>query len=115
MARRHRLKRRELKKRFDGFVAKNDADAASEVSWTLTRDYPPMKDEVLPTLFGNRIRAFERYPNELDGADGVTLWPRLLAVVASDYSAAIGDAQAQVNCMMNLSFTALAFAVAALL
>lgn len=114
MTERHRIRRERLRERFKTLYAEEKATAASQTFRRLTQDYPPMKIDVLPTLFGNRIRAFEFYSNDLYGADGVTLWPRLLAVIGADFRAAIADAQAQVNCMMNLCFIALSFAVAAL-
>lgn len=114
MADRHRLARQDLNDRFDVLYADEDYVAASVLKRRLVQDYPPLQYDVLPTLFGNRIRSFERYPNEIYGADGVTLWPRLITVVTSDFTAAIADAQAQVDCMMNLCFIALALTVAAL-
>jgi hypothetical protein len=115
MAERHRLVRKELNDRFEKLYAEGNDSAASPLKRRLTLDYPPMQDDVLPTLFGNRIRAFERYSNEIYGADGVTLWPRLLTVVSKDFGEAIADAQAQVNCMMNLCFVALALGIAGLI
>jgi hypothetical protein len=102
MAERHRRTLLRLRKQHDELIASGERAKASRISWRLNRDYPPSEGNVLPTLFGNRIRAFELYPNDLYGADGVTLWPRLSTILPAQVESAINEAQAQVNFMMNI-------------
>jgi hypothetical protein len=78
------------------------------------RNFPSTRSRILPTRFGNAIRAFEQYGNEVYGADSVTLWSHLSTVVPKDFASAIGDARAQVDGLVNvLCFSAL-FALVAL-
>jgi hypothetical protein len=112
MSARHRDELRRLRLRQDYLINDGDRVSASRVNWRLNTDYPPSEGFVLPTRFGNRIRAFELYPNKLYGADGVTLWPRLLTVLPASEISSINDARAQVNCMMNACYLALFVALA---
>lgn len=102
MTARHRRTLLRLRKQHDDLIAAGERAKASRISWRLNKDYPPSESNVLPTLFGNRIRAFELYSNDLYGADGVTLWPRLSTILPAQVESAINDAQAQVNLMMNI-------------
>ncbi|HMD02345.1 MAG TPA: hypothetical protein VKG44_05205 [Candidatus Baltobacteraceae bacterium] len=81
----------------------------------LTTEYPPYSGEVMTTAFGNRIRAFEVYPREVYGADGVSLWLRLASTVSKDFQALVGAARAQVDFLVNLSYISLALAVSCLI
>ena len=68
---------------------------------------PTDKRFVLPTRFGNSIRAFEFYSNEVYGADSIPLWLRLATVIPKEYQTALEDARAQVNCLVNLCYFAM--------
>jgi hypothetical protein len=69
---------------------------------------------VLPTRLGNAIRAFERYGNEIYGADSVTLWGHLLSVVPKDFANALGEVKAQLDALVNFIFFAALFALISL-
>jgi hypothetical protein len=71
-------------------------------------------DGIMPTRFGNMIRAFEVYPREIYGADSIPVWLRLATVVSKDFAGEIEDARAQVNCLVNVFFLALGLGVFAL-
>jgi hypothetical protein len=79
----------------------------------LIQDYPPLTQDVMPTRFGNVIRAFESYPLQVYGADGPPLWLRLSAVIPKDFAAELQDARGLSNCLLNLLYLAAAFAFAA--
>ena len=64
--------------------------------------YPINIELVLPTEFGNVIRAFETYPAQVYGVDGVAAWLRLAAVMPKDYLAAIENAKANVDFFISL-------------
>jgi hypothetical protein len=76
--------------------------------------YPIDEGLVLPTRFGNAIRAFETYASEVYGVDPIPAWPRLQAVIPPPYLALLDDAKAVVDFFVNLHFIALAVAVASL-
>jgi hypothetical protein len=64
--------------------------------------FPDRRDWVLPTKFGNRIRAFEVYSRVIYGLEAIEGWPRLLAVIPADYRQAIDEAKAQTDFWVNL-------------
>jgi hypothetical protein len=76
--------------------------------------YPSRAQEVMPTGFGNAVRAFESYPRDMYGVDGTAIMLRLNAVVPTDFSARIDAARAQVNLYVNIAFLAFIVGVLAL-
>ena len=85
----------------------NFPDDLHKERWILMKDlaqkYPDTEDSVLPTAFGNALRAFEVYPRVMYGLEGIDGWPRILAVLPKDYRDLIDDAKAQVDWWVNLS------------
>lgn len=65
-------------------------------------DYFPEQERLLPTAFGNAVRAFEDYPPDMYGVDSIVVWVRLLAVIPEDYRALIDTAKAQTDFWLNL-------------
>lgn len=80
----------------------------------LLASYPTDAAFVLPTAFGNRIRAFESYATTVYKADSIPTWSRLSAVVPPAFQAAIGDAHAQVDFFVNTLLLAVVIAATAL-
>lgn len=85
---------------------------------TLTRDtansMPSTSADVLPTDFGNAIRASELYSRDIYGADGVWVWFRLATVIPKDIVKQIQESRTQVDflincCMLSCVISALAF------
>lgn len=77
----------------------------------LVESYPDKEDLVLPTAFGNALRAFEVYPRVMYGFEGIDGWPRILAVLPKDYRELIDDAKAQVDWWVNLGVMSLLFLI----
>lgn len=77
----------------------------------------PEERHLLPTRFGNILRAFETYPRVMYGLDDIPGWLRLLAVIPRDYRGLVNDAKSMTDFWMNLhvqSFVLMiAYAVAA--
>jgi len=65
-------------------------------------EFPEARHLVLPTMFGNTVRAFERYADVVYGLDSIQAWGRLQAVIPADYRAALGEAKAEVDLWVNL-------------
>lgn len=86
----------------------------SRLKYRWVRCFPASEAELLPTRFGNVLKAFEVYPREVHGADSIALWPRLLSVVPKDYLTLIDEAHAQVDCFVNLTVLAAAVFLVAL-
>ena len=75
-----------------------------ELRRELITSFPSRPDLILPTRFGNAIRAFEDYSRQIYGADSIPLWLHLSAVIPKDFHDGLEDARAQVNCLLNLFF-----------
>jgi hypothetical protein len=67
----------------------------------LHTSYPPDEAELLPTRFGNIVRAFERHPNIRYGLDGVAVWPRISALLTEREVSDLSDRRADVALFLN--------------
>jgi hypothetical protein len=56
----------------------------ARAAWCLDRYFPQQRDALLPTRVGNAMRAFERHSNRRWGLDGVTIWPRIDALLTAE-------------------------------
>lgn len=75
--------------------------------------YPNKENLVLPTRFGNVIRAFETYPYHVYGIDSIPGWLRLQAVIPKEFQALLNDAHAQVDFFVNTLFLSVVVALLA--
>jgi len=94
-------------------LADKHAAEASAVKRELLASYPVDEQYILPTAFGNRIRAFESYATKKYGADSITVWSRLGAVIPAGFQGQINDARSQVDFFVNVMVLALAIAMLA--
>lgn len=69
--------------------------------------FPDDEDWLLPTAFGNTIRAFEVYSRVMYGLDAIMGWERLIAIIPKDYRTFIDSAKAQTDFWINLWFLSL--------
>ena len=77
----------------------------------LAESYPDKEGLVLPTAFGNTLRAFEVYPRVMYGLEGIDGWSRILTVVPKEYRELIDDAKTQVDWWVNLGVMSFALLV----
>ena len=68
--------------------------------------YPEKPESILPTRFGNAIRAFETYSSAVYRVDSIPLWIHLSTVFSDDFREAVEDVRTAVNCAMNFVFLA---------
>ena len=68
----------------------------------LADHFPDDERWLLPTAFGNTLRAFETYPRVMYGFEAIDGWSRILAVVPEDYRTLIDSAKTQVDFWVNL-------------
>ncbi len=68
----------------------------------LAEQFPDNEVFLLPTRFGNTMRAFEVYSRFIYGLEAIEGWNRLLAVVPKDYRELVNDAKAQTDFWLNL-------------
>jgi hypothetical protein len=91
-------------------MAKNQQtrnEAYAEAAMEFAAGFPESEDLVLPTRFGNVLRAAERYPQVLYSMDAIQLWPRLESVAPAAHCNAIADVRAVLDLWINLWFGAL--------
>jgi hypothetical protein len=74
----------------------------SDLLRELAERFPDQEEYLLPTAFGNTIRAFEVYPRVIYGLDAIPLWPRLLMVMSEDVRALVDSAKAEMDFWLNL-------------
>jgi hypothetical protein len=91
-----------------------------DISADYDQSYPPHEKLVLPTRFGNILRASETYPLERWGIDAVTMWPRLIYAVSTapkgeEYLAKVDIANDQCSFLLNSSLLSVLYAGLALL
>jgi hypothetical protein len=77
----------------------------------LGNEFPENAGLVLPTRFGNVVRAFERYPQIVYNIEPIRTWLRLQAVIPEDYRNMLDDAKALLDFYVNLWFGAVLVAV----
>lgn len=72
-------------------------------------NYPESPEQILPTRFGNTLKAAENYPGERYGFEGVQLWPRLLHVIPPEYKQNIDGARNELSFLVNMSILSMIF------
>ncbi len=65
--------------------------------------YPENPDDVLPTRFGNTLKAAENYSGERYGFDGIHFWPRLVDVISPEYKLSIDNVRNELSFLVNMS------------
>jgi len=70
----------------------------------------PLKEEaILPTAFGNMLRAAEAYSADRYGIDAVRLWPRLIHVIPDSYYEKVEQSNNGLAFLINCSILSLLF------
>jgi hypothetical protein len=68
------------------------------------RDFPRCEADILPTRFGNALRAFEAHPMKRYGLDGVAAWPRIEVLLSESEQESLVEARTDVSLFVNLTF-----------
>jgi hypothetical protein len=101
---RWRLKRQQ--ERFDTLLAVRE-DASKEpldrgrAAWELDRYFPPKRTQLLPTAFGNAVRAFENHASTRYGLDDVVAFPRIDMLLTTSEREPRIETEIDVNVCMN--------------
>jgi hypothetical protein len=69
--------------------------------------FPPEKQAVLPTRFGNTLRAAETYSATRYGIDAVRVWPRLVHVIPKEYYEKVEQSNNSLAFLVNCSVLSL--------
>jgi len=84
-------------------------DEHHRVASEYDENYPANLDDVLPTQFGNVLRAAEDHAIQRYGFDGVTFWPRLIHIIPDSYKAVIDSTRNELSFLVNMSILSLIF------
>lgn len=81
-----------------------DAEMGTYIKALIARreKYPYRRDLILPTRFGNVLKAFETYSLDIYGIDSIPAWSRIIAMVPDSFAAQISGARATVSFFVNL-------------
>jgi hypothetical protein len=91
---------------------KEQSESARKRAYTaLDKQFPKSANALLPTRVGNVMRAYERHSNVRWGIDGVTIWPRVSALLSDDERALEVDAKIDLFVFMNAAFGAVVVGV----
>jgi hypothetical protein len=72
--------------------------------YKLVQWMPSQEGDILPTRFGNAIKAFEVYPRDIYGADGIVIWLRLVSVLPGSFLELIQGVRSQIDFLVNCCF-----------
>lgn len=86
-------------------------DLPSEYTPETRKKVEQDKERLMPSAFGNAVRAFEVYPRLMYGIEGTRGWDRLLTVVPDAYIKHIDDAKAKTDMWLNFGFLSVVFLV----
>jgi hypothetical protein len=73
----------------------------TNAAWRLDREFPPDRDELLPTRFGNAVLAFERHAWVRWGLDSVVVWPRINLLLSEHEAEQQANARGEVAFFVN--------------
>jgi hypothetical protein len=105
-----RCRLREIRTLHERWTRQKSALTSAELNrylklrYSLTRKMPWLESDILPTRFGNAIKAFEVYPRDIYGADGPTMWLRLASVIPKPFLEQVQDTRTQIDCLINCCF-----------
>jgi len=60
-------------------------------------EYPSTEAQVLPTSFGNAVRAYEDYPRAIYGFESINGWSRLQALISPEFRDVLSQDRARVD------------------
>jgi hypothetical protein len=84
----------------------------NQAAWCLEKYFPHEESKLLPTRIGNALRAFEQHSNARWGLDGITIWPRIEALLSSEERETHVNAQIDFYVFMNGALVAYLVGVA---
>ena len=94
-----------------GGVSSDTVDRYMELLLKFRTYFPPEREDVLATGFGNAIRAFETYSRKMYGIDSIPTWSRIIAVVPNEYREIINSNKTQVDFAVNIVYLSVATAL----
>jgi hypothetical protein len=92
-----------------------DESTQAVAAWRLDSRYPRRRRDLLPTAYGNVVRAFELHSSHRWGLDAIAAQPRISALMSSQELAIETDARSEAAFFVNLSLLSLLLAAACLI
>lgn len=89
----------------------SDASIRTVAAWRLDCRYPRRYEDLLPTSFGNVIRAFELHSSHRWGLDAIAVQPRISALLSETEHEIEADARSEAAFFVNLSLLSILLAV----
>lgn len=87
-----------------GAITPEEIEERTERMLEYPKRFPHKAKFILPTPFGNTIRAFEVYSTVMYGLEAIDGWSRLLAVIPKDFRELIDNAKTDVDFWINIGF-----------
>jgi hypothetical protein len=88
-------------------VPQHILDERTDLMTELAERFPDQEKWLLPSAFGNAMRAFEIYSRVMYGFDIIEGWSRLLTVIPKDYRDLLDTAKADSDLWVNVWFLSL--------
>ncbi len=86
-------------------------DQAEQMDTYFQANLPFKDDDILPTRFGNIMKASEAYPRERYNIDGVPMWTRLINAIPDRYMSFLDQKNNQLSFLLNCSILSALFSV----
>src|SRR5262249_24803760 len=83
-------------------LSKEEKTKLNRLRFERAMNYPSKDRLILPTSFGNTVRAYEDYPRVVYGVESITGWTRLQDVMSKDFREILGNDRARVDLWLNL-------------
>lgn len=86
-----------------GDLARRKRAGDSTAAWLLDRRYPSTEGQILPTRFGNAVRAFEHHALVRWGLSTVAAWPRVELLLSEQESTILAAVKSDADLLVNAS------------
>jgi hypothetical protein len=86
-----------------GDLARRKREGDSKAAWLLDRRYPSSEGQILPTRFGNAVRAFEHHALVRWGLSTVAAWPRIELLLSEQESTVLAAVKSDADFLVNAS------------
>jgi hypothetical protein len=86
-----------------GDLARRKRNGDSKAAWLLDRRFPSSEGQVLPTRFGNAVRAFEHHALVRWGLSTVAAWPRIELLLSEQESTVLTAVKSDTDFLVNAS------------
>ena len=124
-ARKIQRQKRCLERKIDRLVnpssqrAENKRDELFARKQALAIDYnimfPDSDDDIMPTRFGNTLKAAEAYSRSRYNIDAVPVWPRFIHVIPESYFSKVNQSSNELSFLMNFTFLTICFSLVTLM